>query len=257
MMLSDETTADNGYKLEIWYDEDAESPLEYEDLANIAFFHRRYDYAHNIGKGFRDPEDYREFVKDTPVIALPLFMLDHSGIAFNTGGFNDPWDSGQVGYVFVTLEQVRKEYSCKRVTAKVRERVLSYLRGFVKELNCYVSGDAYGYSIIDPYGNNIDSCGGFLGYKYAKEEANAAFKFYASKRYNTYLKAVLLDMGIHSATFFYANPNDDGQERRDYNFKNNAPGMRIMERLEALGYKRSPYGNVMHVTMIHPNAWLK
>ena len=37
-------------------------------------------------------------------ITLPLYLMDHSGLAMQTTSFNDPWDSGQVGWIYVRLE---------------------------------------------------------------------------------------------------------------------------------------------------------
>jgi len=36
---------------------------------------------------------------------LPLYMYEHSGVALSTSDFNDKWDSGCIGYVFMTHEQ--------------------------------------------------------------------------------------------------------------------------------------------------------
>ncbi|WP_417280557.1 DUF6915 family protein [Celeribacter sp.] len=53
---------------------------------------------------------------------LTVFFYNHFGFAMNTIGFHCPWDSGQVGYVYVTLEAVRKEFGAKRVTKALREK---------------------------------------------------------------------------------------------------------------------------------------
>lgn len=181
----------DGFRLSLYSDQDAESPLDWEEFVSIAFFHSRYDYSHGLGKDFRSPEDYYEFAKETPVIALPLFMYDHSGITFNTGGFSCPWDSGQVGYVFVTLDAARKEFGWKHITKQRREKILDVLRGTVETLDQYVTGDVYGYVISqvdedledweDEEGEHIDSCWGFYGYDYALEEAKSTLDYIVRK----------------------------------------------------------------------------
>ncbi len=49
-------------------------------------------------------------------VILPLDLYDHSGITMNTTGFHCPWDSGQVGYIYVMPEDIRKEFSAARVS---------------------------------------------------------------------------------------------------------------------------------------------
>ena len=34
-------------------------------------------------------------------IVMPIYKLDHSGITYSVLNFNDPWDSGQCGYIYV------------------------------------------------------------------------------------------------------------------------------------------------------------
>ena len=43
------------------------------------------------------------------VVALPLYLYDHSGITMNTSGFSCPWDSGQVGWIYCTKKRFREE----------------------------------------------------------------------------------------------------------------------------------------------------
>ena len=43
-------------------------------------------------------------------VILPLYLYDHSGISMSTGAFSCPWDSGRVGYIYVSLEDAKKEW---------------------------------------------------------------------------------------------------------------------------------------------------
>ena len=43
-------------------------------------------------------------------VVMPLYLLDHSGLAMQTTSFNDPWDSGQVGWIYVSKEDALKEF---------------------------------------------------------------------------------------------------------------------------------------------------
>jgi len=43
-------------------------------------------------------------------LILPLYLLDHSGITISTRDFNDRWDSGQIGWTYVSNEDIAKEF---------------------------------------------------------------------------------------------------------------------------------------------------
>ena len=96
-------------------------------------------------------------------VLLPVFLYDHSGLAMNTIGFHCPWDSGQVGYVYVTLEAVRKEFGVKRVTKALREKAEDILRGEIVSYDAYLGGRVYG-SVIEQDGEEVDACWGFVGH---------------------------------------------------------------------------------------------
>jgi hypothetical protein len=105
-------------------------------------------------------------------IILPLYLLDHSGISMSTGSFNDPWDSGQVGFIFVSVADAKKEWGWKVLTEKRRRHIEDILRGEVETYDQYLTGDVYGYILEGPDGEELDSCWGFFGEEYAIEEMN-------------------------------------------------------------------------------------
>ena len=94
-------------------------------------------------------------------IILPLYLYDHSGLSMNTTGFSCPWDSGQVGYVLVTLEDASTEFSAERLSSKMRERALDILRAEVDVYDAYLRGDFCGFEIMGDDDEVIDSCWGF------------------------------------------------------------------------------------------------
>tara|TARA_R110002072_G_scaffold91307_2_gene203710 strand:+ start:423 stop:1100 length:678 start_codon:yes stop_codon:yes gene_type:complete len=95
-------------------------------------------------------------------ILLPLYLYDHSGITMNTTGFHCPWDSGQVGFIFASLEDVRREYGAQRVSGKLRRTAEDALRAEVDVYDDYLRGEVYGY-VIERDGDHVDSCWGYFG----------------------------------------------------------------------------------------------
>ena len=149
------------YKIQVFIDEDPPNPRkEFDNFGHMICFHRRYDLGdkHNLSV-----EEAKELSKRKDVISLPLFLYDHSGITMKTSPFSCPWDSGQVGFIYVTKEEIRKEFGVKLVTQKTKERVVSILRSEVEEYDQYLTGNVYGYTIVDPYGEEKYSCWGFFG----------------------------------------------------------------------------------------------
>lgn len=170
-------------RVRIMYDPDPESPREWCNLGTMVCWHRRYNLGdkHN----YREPSDFQDDIKDEPHIILPLYLYDHGGITMSTGPFSCPWDSGQVGWIYITLEKVRKEYGWKRITKERRQQIIKYLEGEVEEYDNYLTGEVYGYVIEAPPEDpededdddaweEIDSCWGFHGSDYVEQEATAA-----------------------------------------------------------------------------------
>jgi hypothetical protein len=150
--------------VKIYQDDMAESPREWDNLGTMVCFHRRY----NLGdKHTMTVEEAKAFVNRKDVISLPLYLYDHSGITMNTTGFSCPWDSGQVGFIYVTREKVRKEYGKKAISPKLLARVLGYLKAEVEVYDSYLTGDVYGFKTFDKAGNELDnSCWGFFGHDF-------------------------------------------------------------------------------------------
>ena len=154
-----ETLEHNGLRIEIFADE-GESPREWDNIGTMVCFHNRYELGdkHDITVG-----QCSKKIKQNNVISLPLYLYDHSGITMSTSPFSCHWDSGQVGYIMVTKEEVRKQFGWKQVTKKRIEKIKSYLRGEVETYDQYLTGDVYCYIAYDSDNNQVDGCGGFYG----------------------------------------------------------------------------------------------
>ena len=89
---------------------------DWDNFGNMICFHRNYSLGdYELSKEY-EPNDYYKLKKRKDVVILPLYLYDHSGITINTTGFSCRWDSGQVGFIYVTHEEIRKEFGVKRVT---------------------------------------------------------------------------------------------------------------------------------------------
>ncbi len=86
-------------------------------------------------------------ISDGKLVALPLFLMDHSGLSMQTSDYYDRWDSGQVGWIWSTIDKVEKiTGSTNMSTEELRKR----LKSEVKLYSQYLEGDVYGY-IVEKY----------------------------------------------------------------------------------------------------------
>lgn len=162
-------------------DSDAESPDRWgnEDLFLIAT-HREF-YVKRDGAPGRLSEHKADYH------ILPLFAYIHSGVTLSLGRggqFSDVWDSCQVGVVLVKKRQGFRN---------IRKAAQS----LVDKWNMYLSGDVWGYVIEDADdtdGDDLDSCWGFYGYDFCKEEATRSAEYLVKDREK---QAELIDSVMH------------------------------------------------------------
>ena len=126
-------------------DHDLLDPREWvpDSYSNMICFHGRYKLGddHN----WESPEDVYEYITKNKLIYLPLYLYDHSGITMNTTGFSCPWDSVQVGYIYMEDDKVKELFNVKRITKSVKEKALEYLNNSVKLYDKYLRGEVYEY----------------------------------------------------------------------------------------------------------------
>ena len=137
---------------------------EWDNLGTMVCWHSRYDLG-DKDHGFErySPEEFTEEINDKNSIMLPLYLYDHSGITMNTSGFSCQWDSGQVGYIFITKEKIRAEYGWKRITKKRKAKIIQYLKNEVETYDNYLTGSVYGYVVENELKGINDSCWGYYG----------------------------------------------------------------------------------------------
>ncbi len=172
------------YSLRISPDPDPPNPREWDNMGTMVCFHNRYnlgDKTELTSKDFNGWNELRNYLtkkKDAAVI-LPLYLYDHSGLAISTHPFSCPWDSGQVGFVYVSREKLFKEYrpnNKKYLTHALKVWAEGVLRGEVEIYNTYLSGDAWGYKILYEGEDVVDSCWGYDDEDYCRKEGQMALE---------------------------------------------------------------------------------
>lgn len=161
----------DGHILQIFQDTWAESPRSWSNLGTMAIFHKRYNFGDEVNfasEDFGNWSEMQEHIENElkASVCIPIYLYDHSGITINTEGFSCPWDSGQVGFIYVTDKKLKEEFGVSRITKEVIKKATANLKLEVATMNQYVMGDVYGFQLIKKEGEEeiiIDSCSGFYG----------------------------------------------------------------------------------------------
>ena len=160
------------YTIKIWQDEIPQNPREDDNLGTMVCFHGRYslgDRNHGLTdsmfRGWAELEQHLRNSLDAATV-LPIYMYDHSGITISVTPFSCPWDSGQVEFIYISKEKARKEYGWKKLTKDRLAKLEEYLTSEVDTYDKYLTGDIYGYNILNPDGTETDEgmVGGYFGY---------------------------------------------------------------------------------------------
>jgi len=173
-------------EIQIFVDEDPPNPRDWDNLGKMVCFHKRYNLGDKVdldSNSFNGWEELKQYLikEKKAIVILPIFMYDHSGITINTTGFSCPWDSGQIGFIYTTVEDIKNEYKIKRITKKIENEVVKRLKGEIETYDKYLTGDIYCFfkvkklkckSCNHTTEEVIDSCGGIFDIEKVKEYTN-------------------------------------------------------------------------------------
>lgn len=207
-----------GLTIEIHQDEDAQNPLiDWDNASVFACWHRDYHLGHYKDTEGHNVESYlRSILSDDALACIerfekrrtkelgynyeaeatellaalgnealvrPLFLYDHSGITMSAAPFSCPWDSGQVGFQYITHDKIKAEWGGKTINKKNTAKAIACMDGELKCYDDYLTGQVYGYVIKDADDNDLDSCWGFIGdMDYCLEQAKEQADYHADKR---------------------------------------------------------------------------
>lgn len=176
-----ETFQHEGLTVKIIQDTDAQSPDDFgDDGIFLVHYHRDFTVTRDkivtvdeIAALYRGEKSERLKELQREYHFFPVAALIHSGVylRLGQGGFAEDsggWDTSHVGAVLVS----KKEW-------KRRDKAASAAASHVDTWNQYLSGDVWGYVVEDSAGDHLDSCGGFYGLDYCREEAKSSAESHA------------------------------------------------------------------------------
>jgi hypothetical protein len=252
-----------GFNIEISQDEYTESPREWDNLGEMAAFHKRYNLGDKVdfkSDQFESWEDMRQHIikEKNAAVVLPIYIYDHSGLRMKVGSFQGllpqghaEFDSGQVGFTYVTKDAMEKEskfwtkewkekYHRGKSNVQIAEEIL---RGEVETYDQYLSGEVYQINVRDKDGGVNESVGGFYGYDYAKKEAKSIVD--GMKKPQKYSMEHSIKGGKWSKEYMIS----QFERGRDVTFQNKAERDAFAKEMKNKGIsikKSSMAGQIMH-----------
>ena len=162
------------YTYEIVQSPEPRNPrIEFDNITKMVCFHGRYNLGDKHTNSHRDYSGWDEMKKaiiknENVAVIKPLYLYDHGGITMSTEPFSCKWDSGQVGFVYVTKKMILETFGGKNVSNKLKERAMDLILGEVKTYNQYLTGDVHDYTIFKD-GVEVDSLSDVFGFEYCEE----------------------------------------------------------------------------------------
>lgn len=169
------------------------NPRENDNLTTMVCFHGRYTLGDkNHGYKHNDYNSWAELKqaivkKEKPVAILPIYLYDHSGITISTSPFSCKWDSGQIGFVFITPKTMKENWKDwkKWEFSAIEEKTNTIIQGEIEEYDKYLRGEAYGYEIYrlvldvedDFHEKFVDNCFGYNTEEDALNDGRQAANF--------------------------------------------------------------------------------
>ena len=149
-----ETIEYKNYQIQLCYDTFPDNPRNWDNLGVINCFHKRY----NLGEAhsFSEPQELIDWIEanQDKIYYLPLYMYEHGNITISATPFQCRFDSGQIGFIYITKELAEAEGIKKPYDLLAHE---------IKVYDHYLKGETYGAMILDQSGEVIDSQFGYLG----------------------------------------------------------------------------------------------
>lgn len=172
---------DTRYKIKIEPSEYYDSPDDWGDDKRFLIYDHRYFTIER--KGY-DPGEIFEFWSDnneTRILyngfyVFPVFAYINVGVSLSLSRSGWPfsclWDTSFKGFALIKREKGTWTFDRARKAAKA----------LIEVWNKYLSGDIWSYSIIDPYGDVIDSCSAFYDKDQCIEEAKVFIEDYEPEK---------------------------------------------------------------------------
>lgn len=171
------------YMLVVDQDDYSENPKEWDNIGTMLCWHRLYrlgdehdyasprDFLEEMVEPYIEVNTDLENISDSEILSilrendfiiLPIYLLDHSGLSISVSDFGDKWDSGQIGWIYVSPEKIKKEYGA--VNENTKKAAQKELKAEIEIYDSVLRGNVWYFTLYDTnIREMIDSIGGFIG----------------------------------------------------------------------------------------------
>jgi len=182
MAIGNYKLVEKGIRIEFFQD-DYNPRKKMENLTKMVCFYPPYNLGDDHDYYKSDYNTWEELAQailssENVLLLKPLYVYDHSSITISTTSFTYPWDSGQIGWIYITKEQAERMRTPPDKFEEVMENE-------IKMYNTYLARNIYGLNIYED-GELIDSCGGFVG---DNPHTNGMLE-YIDKKYHVFFEGV-------------------------------------------------------------------
>jgi len=131
--------------LTIAYDECPVNPrTDYEPMCKIATVAgTSKDHLGDIRMSIEELNDIR---KSEECISMPVYIMDHSGVSLSLTSFNDKWDSGVFGLIYISKNRASHEFE-DLSGLDLERKIWEVMEGEISLYNMYLIGSCY-YAVI-------------------------------------------------------------------------------------------------------------
>ena len=147
--------------INIEYDEYPENPREWDHLTKIITVKGNWD----VGDENCSHDEFGKIIEglmsNEDVLVRLLYMYEHGGMTISLTPFNDPWDSGICGIIFIDKKTIEKNYGKTEDWKRVAQQIIE---SEVRLFDDYLTEDVHVLQLLDPHTEDlIDSLAGFYG----------------------------------------------------------------------------------------------
>ena len=152
--------------------------IECEELVTITY---RSSSRYVLGTQAVSVDELDDIVRDIrcgKLIGLEVYAYVHSDAMIATSKTGNPFsckfDSGLSGIAYMTREDAMKNFGKEgdmRLTSNIKGAAEKYIESVVRTFSAYLEGDVWDIVIYDDEDNVVDSCGGYVGSRFAEEQA--------------------------------------------------------------------------------------
>lgn len=125
-------------------DKDFLNPRNSACLGHLFLFHNKYnlgDETEYTARDFANFEDMETFLRETEeaIVVLPVFGYDHGQLRIQVGPYSDPWDSGQLGFIWATKGDIMAWYQASEWDDRLANEASAVLISEVEAYDAYIN----------------------------------------------------------------------------------------------------------------------